>query len=321
MRWELRAQSLEAVILKTSIKSKRRQGMRKNINIAAIAFLAVVSGAFPLYAQVAPQRDVLAEAQSGEGKNKADISVVLVAPGEAAVIVQFTSKKSKAKIEKMELVSPSGKRYTAESVRNMPSKDVDAYLNGLTSIHHKRGIDIAMFESIFVGQAYANCGHCGGGSSRGERSGSGDKASAAIFAGLLSRIQVGVWCTIGVFRGLLDEEGRWTINVKYDDEGKRSSMKTNTELFKKFAKEHSGMEHKAGVNKGGTFVTATEESDASKAQTPPASAQEPASGAPSGESYDPETGITTKVYGNPDGSRTVTQTDADGKEIRKEVVK
>ncbi len=43
-------------------------------------------------------------------------------------------------------------------------------------------------------------------------------------------------------------------------------------------------------------------------------------GTPSASSYDPETGITTKSQGNPDGSRTVTKTDKGGNVISKKTL-
>jgi hypothetical protein len=58
----------------------------------------------------------------------------------------------------------------------------------------------------------------------------------------------------------LEKEYRKLKYAAQDAWDEYSAFKDDAVLFKDFVEQHPGMEHKAGVNSGGTFVTVAEDS-------------------------------------------------------------
>jgi hypothetical protein len=290
--------------------------MRKSV--AGIIFLSFFITAIPQAAFTTPNngaaRELLQTVSIDDHNNAAEIAFIEVRPNKVAALVSF-SKKSEAKIKKIELVSPTGVRYVATGARQVDSAALGTYLDSISVAMAQKKSFLAGLDSLITPEAYANSGQCGQGGGA-EQSASSERgsggASGAAMLGLLSTTSGKRWFAAMVFSAIMYEYGFWDINLLCDDGGKSVRLKAKSDLFSEHLKKHQGLTHKAGVTQGGTFIQVNE----------PAPASQPAADStlPAGTSYDPDTGVTVNAQGNPDGSRTVTKTDADGNVISKETV-
>lgn len=191
----------------------------------AIAFAVVLASGvlFTCGISFAQNHKTVAMVKIEEKKNDFYVTLLRLKPGKIAAVAKLP-KKSQAKIEGMSLKSPSGKKYKAKMMR-MRSRDVKKYLR---TAYLKQGFlspAFAQLDRFFTREAEANCGQCEGSgpASSGDASSSQPGPSTGIGTGLL--IDAGTadkdpWVNVGTFDiGGESGEGRWTIKIKYFDEG------------------------------------------------------------------------------------------------------
>jgi len=144
-------------------------GRRTSFVALCVASLAVAM--FSQVAAAAPAlklkpREVLAEFDFKSGRTEMYVTLVRLAPGKLAGIVQ-TSVKTRAEIECMYLTSPSGKKYKSKPGRNVKIEDLDSNLDKIASERSASLQIFRMLDDAVTKNAWATCGSCGSGGERG----------------------------------------------------------------------------------------------------------------------------------------------------------
>ncbi len=212
-----------------------------------------------------------------------------VADGAVVVEAWPRPRKLNLKVDGMTLRSPSGTLYRSSELDNFPMRQLpqrrSRYRQTLTS----------WFRGLFGSYAYATCGHCGSGEggsgTEGKKEGEDQRsAEAAAGFGLLVGLAAESekeWVTAGQF-SVKEEPGDWTAMIDVAD----------------------------GKGKLHRFTVPFKLSDL--VTTPPPPEPQRAQDVAQVSWTDEETGLTTTVRLNPDGSRTKTVVDGSGKVVSKE---
>jgi hypothetical protein len=175
--------------------------------------------------------EFIADVHLERGKVEADVSFVRLGPAKIAAIVKIPIK-DESKVNKIEIVSPCGKKYKAVSVEPMPSNKLKDYLD--QQVSRKNIINIARMKvgEFIEPSAYASCGSCGGDGTTNDHKDS-DRDHAESFTGFSALMGLAIaeksqWFTVCIFEipaNIVHEAGEWTVKLKLDNQGGTERLK------------------------------------------------------------------------------------------------
>jgi len=248
-----------------------------------VSIALVLSAAFPAPAQ-GQTSDYFEYKQ--EDRDMKVVGRVYRSGSDVIVEAWPTPRKMRPKVDRLELISPSGKRYKISEIDNFPMSQIGA--KRAKYLPQKRRT-LAFLTDWLVGTAWANCrpGHEGPAEGNSDDDHSGEAfAGFGLLAGVAGT-QEKEWLSAGRVR-VTDEPGMWKLAIQVvDDKNKQHSFIVPFQL----SVLSTGTEIKIAPppKKGEREVTSMESVDGA--------------------------GNTTRVTLNGDGSRTVIVTGADGRTV------
>ncbi len=213
--------------------------MKRAITFALALLLAFNAG--PVSGQGPAQRELIGETRVKRGRNEAGVALIRLGPEKLAALVR-TPLRAKAKVQKMELISPSGKRYKSSNTDQVPSRQLGQYFDQISSVGRIFGDFCKRVDSILTREACAD-GGCpsSGGTGGGQEPCHEDRVSDreraerfAAFTALIGRAMMDKdqWFTVLLYDKITIEPGSWEIHlVMVDDRGKRVRVTGTLEVI------------------------------------------------------------------------------------------